>query len=57
MEESGGRWLKVAESDLAVFEALRRMREERHPDLPTWLAVRQHATRTRLLREARARAI
>jgi hypothetical protein len=52
LEESGGRCLKVAEDDLAVFDALRRMREERHPDLPVWLASRQPASNTRLLKEA-----
>jgi hypothetical protein len=52
LEESGGRCLKVAEDDLAVFDALRRMREERHPDLPAWLVSRQPATNTRLLKEA-----
>lgn len=49
---SGGRTIHVDPMDLAVFDALRKMREEKHATLGAWLTSRRPASKTRLLADA-----
>ncbi len=52
LADSGGRTIHVDPMDLTVFDALRKMREEKHPNLSAWLASRKPASNTRLLADA-----
>lgn len=52
LEAAGGITVRFDPEDLAVFDALRQLREQEHSKLTAWLQSRRPASRTKLLTEA-----